>query len=78
MISPDDLAGGQRELYLECERAGRDPTTTTITVFLNSSSHWDVRDYANAGANRIVFTVASVPDLDPFGQIEEIAKAERL
>ena len=76
MISPEDLATGRRELNHECERAGRDPTTTTITAFANISNHWKVRDYAEAGADRIVFTVASTGDQDPFGRIEEIAKSE--
>ena len=78
MISPDDLAAGQHELYRECERAERDPTTATITVFASLSNHWKVRDYAKAGADRIVFTVTSTRDRDPFGQIEEIAKESGL
>ena len=78
MISPDDLAAGRRELTRECELVGRDPATTTITVFLSRSKGWNVRDYSEAGADRIVFTVASTPDRDPFGRVEEIAKTERL
>ena len=76
--SPDDLAAGRRELDRECERVGRDPATTTITVFSRSPNDWKVRDYAEAGADRIVFTVASTPDRDPFGRLEEIAQAKGL
>ena len=78
LISPDALAAGRHELDRECERVGRDPATTTKTVFSSSANEWDVRDYAKAGADRIVFTVASTPDRAPFGQVEEIAKAEGL
>ena len=78
MISPNDLAAGRSELDRECERMGRDPASTTITVFSSRSNRSKVRDYARAGANRIVFTVASTPDRDPFGQVEEIARAEGL
>jgi probable F420-dependent oxidoreductase len=78
MINPGDLAAGRRELNRECERVGRDPTTTTITAFLRHSVDWNVSDYAEAGADRIVFSVASTPDQDPFARIEEIAKAEGL
>ena len=78
MISPNDLAAGRRELDRECERVGRDPATTTITVFSSRSNRSKVRDYARAGADRIVFTVASTPDRDPFGQVEEIARGEGL
>jgi len=76
MSSPDDLAAGRRELDRECESVGRDPATTTITVFSNRSIRWTVKDYAEAGADRIVFTVASTPDRDPLARVEEIAKAE--
>ena len=78
MISPNDLAVGQRELERECERVDRDPTTTTTTVFSSTSNPWKVNEYVDAGAERIVFTVESTPDHDPFGQIETIAVAERL
>jgi probable F420-dependent oxidoreductase len=78
MISPDDLAAGRRELDRECERMARDPATTTITVFSSRSNRWKVSDYAQAGADRIVFTVPSTPDLDPVGRVEGIAKAEGL
>ena len=78
MISPDDLAAGRRELDQQCERVGRAPSTATITVFSRVSTDWSVEDYATAGADRIVFTVASTPDRDPFGRAEEIAKASGL
>ena len=78
MISSDDLAAGRGELNRECESVGRDPATTTIAVFLSKSNDWNVGDYAEAGADSIVFTVASTPDRDPFGRVEEIAKAEGL
>ena len=78
MISPDDLAAGRSELGRECARMGRDPASTTITVFSSRSNRSKVRDYARAGADRIVFTVASTPGMDPFGQVEEIARAEGL
>ena len=78
MISPDDLAAGRGELNRECERVGRDPAPTTITVFLSRSNDWNIRDYAEAGADSIVFTVASTPDRDPFRRVKEIAKAEGL
>lgn len=74
MISPEDLMIGRRTLDRECEREGRDPATTTITAFSSMSTRWGIRDYVDAGADRIVLTVASTPDQDPFGQIEEIAK----
>jgi hypothetical protein len=45
-------------------------------VFSSGSNRWKVKDYAEAGADRIVFTVASTPDLDPFARVEEIAKFE--
>ena len=78
MISPDDLSAGRRKLDRECERVGRDPATTTITVFSSGSDRSEVAAYAQAGADRIVFVVASTPDRDPLGRVEEIAKAEGL
>jgi probable F420-dependent oxidoreductase len=78
MISPDDVAAGRRELDSECEQLGRDPSTATITVFSRGADQWKTEDYARAGADRIVFTLGSTPDLDPFGRAEEIAKAEGL
>ena len=75
-ISPDDLAAGRRKIDRECERVGRDPATTSITVFTSRSDRWKVKDYAQAGADRIVFTVLSTHDRDPLGLVEKIAKAE--
>ena len=76
MISPEDLAIGRRRLDRECERVGRDPATTTITVFSGVSSDSKIRYYTEAGTDRLVFTVPSEHDRDPFGQIEKIAKLQ--
>ena len=78
MIGPEDLAAGRRELDRECERVGRDSATASITVFLSGSDPSDVAAYAQAGADRIVFVVASTPDRDPLGRVEGIAKAQGL
>ena len=75
MISPGDLASARRELDRECERVGRDPATAPITAFANTSNLSNLGDFADAGADRVVFTMGSTPDRDPFGRIEEIAKA---
>lgn len=77
-VSPDELATGRQELNNECERINRDPKTTTITMFSDTSNPWKVKDYAEAGADRVVFTVPSTSDEDPFGQVEAIAKSEGL
>ena len=77
-MSPEDVAAGRRELDRECERAGRDPATASITVFVDAADHDSVSSYAQAGADRVVFTVPSTPDRDPFGVVEGIARAEGL
>ena len=75
MVSPEELAAGRRQLDGECERAGRDPAATTITVFSGKSDLDLIRQYEAAGADRIVFTLGSTPDRDPFGQATKIAGA---
>ena len=78
LMSPEDVAAGRRELDRECERAGRDPATASITVFVDGSDHDSISGYAQAGANRVVFTVPSTLDRDPFALVSEIAHAQGL
>ena len=62
----------------ECERAGRDPATASITVFVDGSDHDSISGYAQAGTDRVVFTVPSTLDRDPFALVSEIAHAQGL
>ena len=78
LMSPEDVAAGRRELDRECQRAGRDPATASITVFVDAAEHDSISGYAQAGADRVVFTVPSTPDRDPFALVSEIAHAQGL
>ena len=70
-------SAGRRELDRECERAGRDPATASVTVFVSPDGR-SVSDYEHAGADRVVFTVPSTLDRDPFALVSEIAHAQGL
>jgi probable F420-dependent oxidoreductase len=72
-IDPDALVGGRRKLGEAWDRAGRAGQPST-TVFTNKRDPDVVTAYSEAGADRVVFTMASTPDRDPFGRLEEIAK----
>ncbi len=76
--SPEEVAEGRRTLNEECERAGRDPGSTTITVFTGRSGSELVGAYREAGADRVVFTMDSTPERDPFGRLERLAKTAGL
>lgn len=72
--SLEEVIGGRARLDEECERIGRDPGTVTITNFSSSVDSELVSGHDNAVVDRLVFTMASTPDRDPFGRLEEIAK----
>ena len=78
MISPEDVAAGRRQLDHACRKANRNPATTEVTVFCREPTPWDIKDYAIAGADRVVYTVPSTADLQPFKRLECIAGATRL
>ena len=72
-IGPDELAEGRRNLHAECESAGRDPSTATITVFSGESDGDLIDQYREAGADRVVFTMDSTPERDPLTRLERLA-----
>jgi hypothetical protein len=75
MIDPEGLATGRQHLLREFAKAGRDPGTVDVTVFTRGPANDISSRYELAGADRIVFTMRSTPDADPFGRIEALAKA---
>lgn len=75
MIDPERLATGREQLLHAFDQAGRDPGIANVTVFARGSAHDIVDKYELAGADRIVFTLSSVPDADPLGRLETLAKA---
>jgi probable F420-dependent oxidoreductase len=78
MIDPEGLAAGRQHLQREFEKAGRDPGTAHVTVFVSSPDNDIVQKYQAAGADRLVFTMGSRPTADPFGRLETLAKAAGL
>jgi alkanesulfonate monooxygenase SsuD/methylene tetrahydromethanopterin reductase-like flavin-dependent oxidoreductase (luciferase family) len=78
MIAAEDLAAGRQHLRREFEKAGRDPGTAQVTVFVSSPDTDVVEKYQAAGADRLVFTMGSSPAADPFGRLETLAKAAGL
>jgi hypothetical protein len=78
MIAAEGLAAGRHHLRREFEKAGRDPGTAQVTVFVSSPDTDVVEKYQAAGADRLVFTMGSSPAADPFGRLETLAKAAGL
>ncbi|SVD12877.1 uncharacterized protein METZ01_LOCUS365731 [marine metagenome] len=66
----------------ECEKLDRDPSTVEITVFVNPSAQSSVKEsielYGEAGADRLVFTVGSTPEEDPYGTVKKIASGAQM
>lgn len=77
-ISPDELAVGRRALDEACDRAGRDTDTTSISVFTSNRDPDVISAYSSAGADRIIITMDSTPERDPFVRLEQIAKLAEL
>jgi probable F420-dependent oxidoreductase len=75
MVSVEQLAEGRKKLTAECERVGRDPATTKVTLFSGTPERDAVGKYEHAGADRIAFVMRSEPDQKPFERLEKIAKA---
>jgi probable F420-dependent oxidoreductase len=75
MIDPEGLTTGRQHLLHAFAKAGRDPSTAEVTVFTREPANDIVNRYEVSGADRIVFTMRSTPDADPFGRIETLAKA---
>jgi probable F420-dependent oxidoreductase len=78
MIDPEGLAAGRQHLQREFEKAGRDPDTAHVTVFVSSPDHDVLQQYEAAGADRLVFTVGSTPAADPFQRLERLANVAGL
>ena len=78
MIDPEGLAAGRESLRSEFEKAGRDPDTADVTVFVSRSDHDTVQQYQAAGADRLIFTMGSTPAASPFKRLETLAKAAGL
>jgi hypothetical protein len=78
MIAPEGLAAGRQNLRREFEKAGRDPGTAHVTVFVSRPANDVVQKYEAAGADRMVFTMGSSPAADPFKRLETLAKVAGL
>lgn len=78
MPAPADLASGRAQLLHAFAQAGRDPHTAHVTVFVSRLDNEVIQQYQAAGADRIVCTVASTPDADPFGRLAALAQAAGL
>ena len=82
MVSPEVVAEGRGELDEECENLDRDPSTVEITVFADPSVQSSIKEsielYRRAGADRLVFTVASTPEEDPYGTVKKIASSTQM
>ncbi len=75
LIDPEGLSAGREHLRREFEKAGRDPDTADVTVFVSRADHDTIQQYQAAGANRLVFTMGSTPAVNPFERLERLAKA---
>jgi probable F420-dependent oxidoreductase len=74
MIDPEGLATGREQLLDAFARAGRDPATAEVTVFTRGPADDLIARYEVAGADRLVFTMRSTPDADPFGRLARLAQ----
>ena len=78
LLDPEGLAAGRENLRREFEQAGRDPDTADVTVFASRTDQDTIEQYRAAGANRLVFTMGSTPDANPFERLETLASAAGL
>ena len=78
-VSPDVVAHGRKRLDTECEKIGRDVSEIEITIFMDpledDKTKSKVKDYFDAGANRVVFIVESTPEKNPLESIRKIARS---
>jgi alkanesulfonate monooxygenase SsuD/methylene tetrahydromethanopterin reductase-like flavin-dependent oxidoreductase (luciferase family) len=77
-LNPERLAAGREHLRREFEKAGRDPDTADVTVFVSRTDQDTIQQYQTAGANRLVFTMGSMPDANPFERLDTLAVAAGL
>ena len=81
-VSPEVVAEGRGKLDEECEKLDRDPSTVEVTVFADPSVQSSVKEsielYRRAGADRLVFTVGSTPEEDPYGTVRKIASGSQM
>ena len=73
--SPDDVARGRAALDAACESVGRDAAEVSITAFTGRRDADAFVAFEEAGADRLVVTMASTSDRKPFARVEEIAGA---
>lgn len=78
MMAPEHLATGRQNLQQAFAKAGRDPGTAQVTVFVGRADSDLLQQYKTAGADRVVFTMGSTPDADPFGRLQTLAQAAGL
>ena len=76
--SNDEIKAGRISLDEACAANGRDGKEVTITNFTDSVDRDVYRGFEDAGVDRVVVIMKSTPDQDPFGKLEQIAKAAGL
>tara|TARA_B100001123_G_scaffold34576_1_gene35836 strand:- start:7194 stop:8090 length:897 start_codon:yes stop_codon:yes gene_type:complete len=81
-VSTEAISDGRKNLTLECQKIGRDPSEIEITVFVDPGNEDEIemqaRNYFEAGANRVVFIVDSSPHKDPLEVIQNIAVSTKI
>lgn len=76
--SPDDVARGRAALNAACEAVGRDAAEVSVTAFTGLRDADSFAAFEAAGVDRLVVTMASTPDRQPFARVAKIAQAAGL
>ena len=76
--SPDDVARGRAALNAASEAVGRDAAEVSVTAFTGLRDADSFAAFEAAGVDRLVVTMASTPDRQPFARVAKIAQAAGL